>query len=55
MCSVRSCLYEKKSSHPRETSHLSEILAEWYILLCKIKSFMRIDSSHPGEISPQRR
>ena len=29
-----------KSSHPGETSHLSEILAEWCISLCKSKSFI---------------
>ena len=27
----------EKSSHPRETSYLSEISAEWYISLCKNK------------------
>ena len=36
-----------------------DISSEWdlecFISLCKSKSFMRIDSSHPGEISPQCR
>ena len=30
----------EKLSHPGEASHLSEISAEWYILLCKNKLFM---------------
>ena len=39
----------EKSSHPGETSHLSEILAEWYIKICKNKSFIW-ELIHPTQV-----
>ena len=39
-----------KTSHLCGISHLSDISAEWWISRYKNKSFMRINSSHPGEI-----
>ena len=39
-----------KTSHLCGISHLRDISAEWWISRYKNKSFMRINSSHPGEI-----
>ena len=39
----------EKLSHPGETSHQSEILAEWCISLCKNKSFIR-EQIHPTQV-----
>ena len=39
----------EKLSHPGETSHMSEISAEWCISLCKNKSFIR-ERTHPTQV-----
>ena len=46
---LKSCLYETKSFHPGETSHLNEIAAEWCISLCKSKSFLW-EWIHPTQV-----